>query len=148
MSARRLGRVALLYGQVERVRLAELHEAALAVAEAERLRAAGEAACLKSRGEGRAALARGEGMAWRLAEGAAEAAELTVERAAAWRQEREAARVGAGEAYRASRLRTEQVTRVVEALRDAEAVLEGRREQAANDDRYGARLCWTRMKAG
>ncbi len=148
MSAKGLHRVAALYGQVERVRLVELQEAAAAVAEAERLRVAAEAARGDRQQEGRAALARGEGIAWRLAESACEVAEVTMDRAAAVRAERELLRASAGELYRASRLRTEQVARVVEGLRAAEALVAGRREQAATDDRYAARLCWSRMKAG
>jgi hypothetical protein len=147
MKAKGLAKVAMLYGQVERVRLVELQEAAAAVAEAEHLRAAAEARGAAHRSEGRAALLQGEGLAWRLAESAGDATEVLRERALLLMAERDVLRTAAGEAYRSSRLRTEQVTRVVEAIAQAQAVVDARREQAATDDRYAARLCWTRMKA-
>ncbi len=148
MKTKGLGRVVALYGQLERVRLMELQEAAAAVVAVDRLRAEAEAAGVARRSEGRAALARGEGMAWRMAESACEAAEVVVARAAAERTAREASRLAAVEVHRASRLRAEQALRVAEVEARAVAATEGRREQAATDDRYAARLCWTRMKAG
>lgn len=143
-----LARVAAVYGQMERLRLVELQAAAAAVAEAEGLRGEAELAGEAQKGEGRAALARGEGVAWRLAESACEAAGAAALRAGVLRDEREALRAGAGDVYRASRLQAEQAAGAVEGLRQVEAIAAGRREQAATDDRYAARLCWSRMKAG
>ena len=143
-----VARVAALYGQVERMRLIELQEAAAAVAEAERVRAAAEAACEERRSEERAALVRGEGLEWRLAQGGCEALERTMLQAVAMRKERETSRASAEEGYRTSRLQAEQAAQVVVELRAVENGLEARREQAAADDRYAARLCWARMKAG
>lgn len=148
MSLKGLARIAALYGQVERVRLVELQQAAASVAEAERLRTAAVEDGAVHQGAGRAALAEGEGHGWRLAQDACQAAHEIAARAEELRAERDVVRASAGESYRASRRQTAQLVRVVAGLVKAETLLEERREQAAADDRFAARLCWSRMKAG
>ena len=146
MSTRGLARVAALYGQVERVRLGEWRQAAAAVDEAEQMRAAATEAGARCRMEARASLAQGEMTGWRVAESAAEVSGLIAERAKGMRQKRDAMQTAANLVYVASRMQTERITRVVEGLAMAEMAMEQKREQATADDRFAARLCWSRMK--
>lgn len=148
MSRKGLARVASLYGQVERVRLVELQLAAAGVLEVERALAAAAEDQVARRAEGRGALALGESVHWRMAESACDAAERSADTIEALRVARETLRAEAGTQYRASRLQTERVARVVADLKAIERLREDKIEQANADDRFAARLCWPRMKVG
>ena len=141
-----LARVAALYGQVERVRLVALQQAAIAVNDAALTRDLATAAGVLRRLEGRAALALGEAEGWRLAESTSEAAEVMAESAEELRLQRESLRAEAGEDYLASRVQRKRVGRIVECVALAEKGIQDRREQAEADDRFAARMCWSRMK--
>ena len=149
---RRFARLTELYGLVERIDAAAARIAADAVAEAVRLRASEEACDVEQRRLARAALAIGDRAGWLVADSAGEFAEARAASLARMQAQREVVRDQALAVYRASRLKTEQMARMGKGEREAAALEDGRRAQAVADDRYGARLEWTRaqarMKAG
>ena len=89
-------------------------------------------------------------MGWACAEALRESAELRVVRLGEVQRQREKVALVAIEAHRESRVKTEQMQRVVERVRREEAIVDGRREQAGADDRYAARTAYekTRPRAG
>lgn len=138
-----LARVVAVYGQVERLRLVELQQAGAAVAMAERRQAEALEVIAESHRLGHEALERGEGTEWRVQQSSRAEAEQHWQRAAELREARAVVQAEAAEMHRASRQQTEQVQKVVEGRAREEALADARREQAAADDRFGARL---RMK--
>ena len=141
-----LERLAALYERVERMEAARVQLAAAAVADVTRERMAEEA---YGRAEGelaRAALVDGDRRAWVVAASAGEFAADREDRLARVQVQREAAYGDAMADYTASRLQSQQVLQVVERRQRSVKVLEERRAQATADDRYGARLGWTRAQ--
>lgn len=63
------------------------------------------------------------------------------------REERVEARDAAAEAHRESRVELRQVEGIVERRREQQAMLDGRREQNASDDRFLARRAWLEARA-
>ncbi len=143
-----MSRLARLYGMMERIRLAELRAAVNAVNEVAHASAVQAAVREREVVEGRAALAEGDRGGWMVAEKTREVAEARLERMALLRRARAAELEQAALVHRASRLKAEQMERVLERRRAAEAVEEGRREQAAADDRFASRLAWEGMRDG
>ena len=134
-----LERLAALYERLERMEAARVQLAAAAVADVTRERMAEEA---YGRAEGelaRAALVGGDRRAWVVAAD-------REDRLARVQVQREAAYGDAMAEYTACRLQSQQVLQVVERRQRSEKVLEDRRTQATADDRYGARLGWTRAQ--
>ena len=62
------------------------------------------------------------------------------------RAEREELRVSAQEQYAVSRVKSEQMRRVVDSVEARVAIEEGRRTQAATDDRYLSRRLWVEAR--
>lgn len=138
--------MAALYGVVERMDSIELQRAMSVVREAERAierqRTIVHAAGL----DGRAALVKGDRMGWSLAETQQEVSAWRARRLEEVRVEREALNEAAREVYAASRLKSEQMNRVVEGVAKRVEMEEERRFQATTDDRFLSRKLWTKAR--
>ncbi len=129
---------------VERVRSAEAKVAAAAVAEVVAARETAERARREMVAGGRAALAEGDRVGWASAQWARGACEGRVTGLMKVQVVREAVRDEAMVAYRASRMQTEQVDRVLAGEMERLHLEEERRVQAAADDRFGSRQAWVK----
>ena len=143
-----LRRLADLYGRVEK-----MEAAAALVAADETSRVAGELASEQASGreqgmKARSALADGNRAEWMLAHRAGEMIVMRAEVLAGAQAQCEKARDEAMQRYIASRLKTQQVAAATGRRQDLEAVVKQRQDQAATDDRYAARLLWTRGRSG
>ena len=141
-----LNRLAALYERVERMEAARVQLAAAAVAGVTRERMAEEAYGREEGELARAALVGGDRGAWVVAASAGEFAANRQDKLARVQVRCEASYDDAMAEYTASRLQSKQVLQVVERRERSEKVLAERRAQAAADDRYGARLSWTRAQ--
>lgn len=141
-----LKRLVKLYDLVERVRAVELHAAESSLDEVKRTRSTEESRQRDLIRDGRAALINGDGFEWMLALKGRSLIETRLRRILEQKLRFEEIRQKAAEAHRMSRLRLEQLQRVVERVQTASAIVEVRRTQALADDRYGARREWIRTK--
>src|SRR5216684_656495 len=138
-----LQRLVTLYAAVEEMHSTELQRMTAAVREAQQVIRAEQEVARAARLDGRGALLAGDRMSWTMAE--------TQQETAAWRQrgleqirlEREELSEAAREQYVASRLKREQIRRVFDDIAARLEIEEGRRLQAASDDRFLARRRWT-----
>lgn len=138
-----LRRLAALYAAVEEMHSAELQRMTAAVREAQQVIEVEQEIARSARVDGRAALLGGDQACWMMSE--------TLQETAAWRRgrlerirlEREELNDAAREQYVASRLKREQVKRVFDDIAARMEIEEGRRMQAASDDRFLARRRWT-----
>jgi hypothetical protein len=138
-----IARLAGLYGMVERMRSLELRAAAGnldEVASAQTM----QAAVHRSEVSGsRAAFASGDREQWKVAETARALLEIRMARLNKLRAEREVKLDQAAQAYNRSRVRMEQMDRVVERERERLACEAARRAQAEADDRFASRRAWS-----
>ena len=138
-----LQRIASLYAAVEEMHSAELKRMTAAVRETQQAIGAVQEVAQAARADGRTALLEGDRPCWMMSE--------THQETAAWRRrglerirvEREKLNDAALEQYVASRLKREQIKRVFEDIAARMEIEEGRRIQAASDDRFLARRRWT-----
>jgi hypothetical protein len=138
-----LQRLATLYAAVEEMHSVELQRMTAAVRETQQAIGAAQEIARSARMDGRAALLGGDRVCWTMAE--------TRQETAAWRRrgleqirvEREELSDAAREQYVASRLKREQIKRVLDDIAARLEIEEGRRVQAASDDRFLARRRWT-----
>jgi len=138
-----LQRLVTLYAAVEEMHSTELQRMTTAVREAQQVIRVEQEVARAARLDGRGALLTGDRMGWTMAE--------TQQETAAWRRqgleqirlEREELSEAARERYVASRLRREQIKRVFDDIALRMEIEEGRRLQAASDDRFLARRRWT-----
>jgi hypothetical protein len=138
-----LERLVTLYAAVEEMHSAELQRMTAAVREAEHAIGMEQEAAWTARIDGRGALLSGDRARWMMAE--------TQQEAVGWRRralerirvERDELNDAAREQYVASRMKREQIRRVVEDIALRMKTDEGRRLQAASDDRFLARRRWT-----
>jgi hypothetical protein len=138
-----LQRLVTLYAAVEEMHSVELQRMTAAVRETQQAIGAVQEIAQSARVDSRAALLGGDRACWTMAE--------TRQETAAWRRrgleqirvEREELNDAAREQYVASRLKREQIKRVHDDIAARMEVEEGRRIQAASDDRYLARRRWT-----
>jgi hypothetical protein len=138
-----LQRLVTLYAAVEEMHSTELQRMTAAVREARQVIRAEQEVARMARLDGRGALLAGDRMSWTMAE--------TQQETAAWRRrgleqirvEREELSEAAREQYVASRLKREQIRRVFDDIAARLEIEEGRRLQAASDDRFLARRRWT-----
>jgi hypothetical protein len=138
-----LRRLANLYAAVEQMHSAELQRTTAALRQAQRAIQTEEEVTRSARNEGRGALLEGDRMSWMMAE--------TQQETSAWRRrgldqirlEREELSEVAREQYVASRLKREQMRRVLDDIAAGIEIEEGRRSQAASDDGFLARRRWT-----
>jgi hypothetical protein len=134
--------MAALYGVVERMHSVELQRAISLVREAEEaietqrriLRAAGF--------DGRLALTLGDRMRWSFAETQREITAKCGTRLEQIRLDREELSAATRERYDTSRVKSEQMIRVVEGVTTRVETEEGRRAQATTDDRFLSRKLW------
>jgi hypothetical protein len=138
-----LRRIAKLYGIVEEMHSVALRQASGSVREAEvSIRGEREASVLAA-GAGRAALTAGEREAWLLAQAEGEVSSVRAMRLEGLKKTRLIVELAARAAFIESRIQAEQMKQVVTQMVDQNAIEEGRRTQAASDDRYAARRAWS-----
>ncbi|HMF63349.1 MAG TPA: hypothetical protein VK608_04610 [Edaphobacter sp.] len=139
---RKLKRLAALYGVVERMHSVELQRTAAAVREVEQAIAVQQTVVRSAGFDSRETLMTGDRMGWSLAKTQREIAEWKQERLKRIRLEREELSDVAREQYAASRVKSEQMKSVVDGVTVRAEVEEGRRMQAATDDRFLSRRLW------
>jgi hypothetical protein len=138
-----LKRLVTLYGVVEEMHSAELQRMMAAVREAQQAIGVQQEVVRSAGVDGRDALIVGDSMGRTMAEILRETAGWKRRRLEDIRLEREGLSDAAREQYVASRLKSEQMKRVVEGVTERMEIEEGRRMQAASDDRFLARRRWT-----
>jgi hypothetical protein len=141
-----LKRLVSLYDIVEEIHSAELQRMTSAVREAEEAIGLQREVVRLAGQDGRRALTTGDRMALALADTQREISDWKRPRLEQIRLEREEHSNVAKEQYVASRLKSDQMKRVVEDATERVAMEEGRRLQAHSDDRFLARRRWTEAK--
>ncbi len=137
-----LRRLVTLYTAVEEMHSVELQRMTAAVREAQQAIGAAQETARSARLDGRAALLGGDQVCWTMAETRQETAAWRRRRLEQIRLERQELNDAAREQYVASRLKREQINRVLDDMAARLDVEEGRRMQAASDDRFLARRRW------
>jgi hypothetical protein len=137
-----LRRIAKLYGVVEEMHSVALRQATGMVHEAEgairmELRTAASAA-----GAGRMALSAGEREEWLFAHAEGEISTVRAKLFEGLKETRVEVELAARTEFLASRIKTEQIKQVVTQMAERAAIEEGRRTQAASDDRHAGRRAW------
>jgi len=143
-----LKRLVTLYGVVEEMHSVELQRMTAAVREAQQAIGVQQQVARSARFDGRDALMAEDRMGWEIAETQAESAGWKRRRLEQIRSEREVLSDAAREQYVASRLKSEQMKRLATGLAVKAEIEEGRRVQAASDDRFLARRRWSDTQAG
>jgi len=138
-----LQRLVTLYAAVEEMHSTELQRMASAVREAQQAIGIEQEVARSARINGRGALLAGDRVSWMMAETQQETAAWRRRRLEQIRLEREELNEAAREQYVASRLKREQIKRVYDDIAVRMEIEEGRRLQAASDDRFLARRRWT-----
>jgi len=141
-----LKRIQTLYGLVEQVHSLALVQASLAVREAEIAIARQCEQMREARYGGREALLGGDRERRALTESQLELSGARRQLLETVRLEREIRNDQAREEYHLSRVKSEQMKSVVETIRTEEELIEGRRVQAASDDRFLSRLLWNKLR--
>jgi hypothetical protein len=137
-----LKRLVTLYGVVEEMHSAELQRTAAAVHEAQQAIGVQQRVARSARFDGRDALIADNRMGWEIAETQAESAGWKRRRLEQIRLEREVLKDAAREQYVASHLKSEQMQRLAQDVAVKAEIEDGRRMQAASDDRFLARRQW------
>ena len=138
-----LRKLVTLYTVVEEMHSAELQRMTSAVRETEKAIGLEQEIAQEVRADARGALLTEDSVGRMIAE--------TQQEAGAWRRmrleqirvERQELNEAAREQYVASRLKKEQMKRVLDDIAERSAIEAGRRMQAVSDDRYLARRRWT-----
>lgn len=138
-----LRRLVTLYAAVEEMHSVELQQLTATVHEAQQAIGATQELARSARLDGRAALLDGDQVCWTMAETRQETAARRRRGLEQIRVEREELNDAAREQYVASRLKREQIKRVLDDIATRLEIEEGRRIQAASDDRFLARRRWT-----
>lgn len=138
-----LKRLVTLYGVVEELHSVELQRATAAVREAQQAIGVQQNAARSARRNGREALTSGDQIGRLSAEVLREKADWKRRRYDEIRLRRERSSDAAKEQYVASRLKSEQIRRVMDRVRERAESEEEHRRQAASDDRFLARRRWT-----
>jgi hypothetical protein len=138
-----LQRLVTLYAAVEEMHSTELQRMTAAVREAQQVIRAEQEVERAARIDGRGALLAGDRVSWMMAETQQETAARRRRGFEQIRLEREELNETAREQYVASRLKREQIKRVFDDIAVRMEIEEGRRLQAASDDRFLARRRWT-----
>jgi hypothetical protein len=141
-------RLVTLYGVVEEMHSVELQRMTAAVREAQQAIGVQQHVARSARFDGRDALKADDRMGWEIAETQAESAGWKRRRLEQIRSEREVLSDAAREQYVASRLKSEQMKRLATGLAVKAEIEEGRRVQAASDDRFLARRRWSDAQDG
>jgi hypothetical protein len=138
-----LQRLVTLYAAVEEMHSTELQRMTAAVREAQQAIGIEQEVVRSARVDGRGALLAGDSVGRMMAETQQETAVWRREGLERIRLEREELNDAAREQYVASRLKREQIKRVFDDIAARVEIEEGRRMQAASDDRFLARRRWT-----
>ncbi|MEO6807138.1 MAG: hypothetical protein ABI286_10150 [Edaphobacter sp.] len=138
-----LQRLVTLYAAVEEMHSIELQRVTAAVRETQRAIGVQREVAESARTDGRGALLTGDRIGRMMAESQQESAAWRRRGLEQIRLEREELNDAAREQYVASRLKREQMKRVLEDIASRMETEEGRRMQAASDDRFLARRRWT-----
>jgi hypothetical protein len=138
-----LQRLVTLYAAVEEMHSTELQRKMAAVREAQHAIGIEQEVARSARSDGRTALLVGDQVSWVMAESQQETAAWRRRMLEQIRLEREELNEAAREQYVASRLKREQMKRVCDDIAARMEIEEGRRSQAASDDRFLARRRWT-----
>jgi hypothetical protein len=138
-----LQRLVTLYAAVEEMHSTELQRMTAAVREAQQAIGVVQEVVRSARVDGRGALLAGDSVGRMMAETQQETAVWRREGLERIRLEREELNDAAREQYVASRLKREQIKRVFDDIAARVEIEEGRRMQAASDDRFLARRRWT-----
>lgn len=139
---RRVERLGVLYRRMEQMRELEVHRAASAVTDIVMLQNEERAGDRAEARTGRAALALGDTHEWMLAEAGRELISLRMLRHRAVQIRVEQEHEAATDSYCESRMQREQMERVATGQRRLLETIEGRRTQAASDDRFLSRRAW------
>jgi hypothetical protein len=143
-----LKRLVTLYGVVEEMHSVELQRMTAAVREAQQAIGVQQQVARSAHFDGRDALMAEDRMGWEIAETQAESAGWKRRRLEQIRSEREVLSDAAREQYVASRLKSEQMKRLADGVAVKAEIDEGRRVQAASDDRFLARRRWSDAQDG
>ena len=143
-----LKRLMTLYGVVEEMHSLELQQRTAAVQEAQQAIEVQQQVARSARFGGRDALMADDRMGWEIAETQRESAGWKQRRLEQMRLEREVLSDAAREQYLASRIKSEQMKRLAEGVAARAEIEEGRRVQAASDDRFLARRRWSDTRNG
>jgi hypothetical protein len=138
-----LHRLVTLYAAVEEMHSTELQRMTAAVREAEQVIRAEQEVAWAAQLDGRGALLAEDRLSWMMAEIQQETAAWRRRRVEQIRMERQELSEAAREQYASSRLKREQINRVFDDIAIQIEIEEGRRVQAASDDRFLARRRWT-----
>jgi hypothetical protein len=138
-----LQRLVTLYAAMEEMHSTELQRMTAAVREAQQAIGVEQEVVRSARVDGRGALLAGDSVGRMMAETQQETAVWRREGLERIRLEREELNDAAREQYVASRLKREQIKRVFDDIAARTEIEEGRRMQAASDDRFLARRRWT-----
>jgi hypothetical protein len=138
-----LQRLTTLYAAVEEMHSIELQRMMAAVREAQQAIGVEQEVARSARTDGRGALLTEDRVGWMMAESQQETAVWRRRRLEQIRAERERLNDAAREQYVASRMKREQMKRVLEDIGARMDTEEGRKTQAASDDRFLARQRWT-----
>jgi hypothetical protein len=138
-----LKRLVTLYGVVEEMHSAELQRMTAAVREAQQAIGVQQQVERSARFDGRDALMTTDRMGWEIAQTQGKSAGWKRRRLEKVRSERELLSDAARAQYVASRLKSEQMKRLVEGVAVRAEIEEGRRVQAGSDDRFLARRRWS-----
>jgi hypothetical protein len=142
-----LQRLVSLYAAVEEMHSTELQRMGSAVRVAQQAIGMEQEVARSARVNGREALLAGDRVSAVMAETQQETAGWRRQRLEQIRLEREKLNEAAREQYVASRLKREQIKRVLDDIEVRMEIEEGRRLQAASDDRFLARRRWTDARA-
>src|SRR6202012_922632 len=130
-----LRRLVTLYAAVEEMHSAELQRMTAAVRQTQQAIGVEQEIVRSARVDGRAALLEGNRTSWMMSETQQETAAWRRRRLERIRLEREELNDAARDQYVASRLKREQIKRVFDDIAARMEIEEGRRLQAASDDR-------------
>jgi hypothetical protein len=136
-------RLVTLYAAVEEMHSTELQRMASAVRQAQQAIGIEREVARSARMDGRGALLTGDRVSWTTAEIQQETSARRGRGLEQIRLEREELNEAARKQYVASRLKREQIKRVFDDIAEGMEIEEGRRLQAAADDRFLARRRWT-----
>jgi hypothetical protein len=143
---KRLKRIAALYGVAERMHSVELQRAASAVRETELAIEAQRTVVRTAAFDGREALVMEDRIGWSFAEMQREIAKWKGERLEEIRLKREGLSRVARERHTTSRLKSEQMTQVVDGVTERVEMEAGRRAQSLTDDRFLSRKIWMQLQ--
>ena len=142
-----LKRLMGIYAVVEDMHSADLQRTAAAVREAQDAIGRQQAVMRSAGVDYRGALETGDGLGRKMAEALCEAADSKRQRLEPIHVERESLCDAASRQYAASRLKSEQMQRMVTRAAEQAAIEEERKMQAASDDRFLAQRCWKDARA-